>query len=295
MKKVFWILLTCFALGAHAQNDAADASADEGMTAEEFMASLKPQTGQIQLPGGIASLNLSTKFQYLSPESAERLLVDGWGNPPGNETLGMIIPADISPLEAEGWGVVITYDEDGHVKDSDADEIDYQDLLKDMKEESAEANKERVKAGYGSMELVGWAESPRYDKATHKFYWAKEYQTDRGQEHSLNYNIRVLGRKGVLVLNAIAGMSQLDTIKMETPDLLAMTEFTKGNRYEDFNSSTDHVAEYGLAALVAGGVAAKMGLFAKLFAMLIVLKKFIIIGLVAVGSFVMKLLGKKSS
>ena len=29
-----------------------------------------------------------------------------------------------------------------------------------------------------SMELVGWAAPPRYDKATHKLYWAKELKVD---------------------------------------------------------------------------------------------------------------------
>ncbi|MDW6003739.1 DUF2167 domain-containing protein [Vibrio mangrovi] len=293
MKKLLWLLLACFAVNTYADNQEADTT-EAQMTAEQFMASLAPQSGYIQLPGGVAELNLSDRFQYLTPESTERLLVDAWGNPPGNETLGMIIPATTSPLSREGWGVIITYQEDGHVQDSDADDIDYDDLLDDMKDENKAANKARIEAGYGSMVLVGWAESPRYDKATHKFYWAKEYKTDNTEENSLNYNIRVLGRKGVLVLNAVAGMEQLDTIKQETPELLSLTEFTQGNRYDDFDSNTDHVAEYGLAALVAGGVAAKMGLFAKLLALLIAFKKIIIIGVLAVGGLLAKLFGKKS-
>ena len=48
----------------------------------------------------------------------------------------MILPAKLSPLSAEGWGVVITYDEDGHVSDEDADQINYADLLKDMQKKA---------------------------------------------------------------------------------------------------------------------------------------------------------------
>lgn len=305
MNRYALLLLAFFALGANAQDNAmpsaadadqpvAESSSDEGMSAEEFVASLNPQTGNITLPGGIARLNLPEGFHYLNPENTERLLVDGWGNPPGNETLGMIIPKEVSPLSAEGWGVIITYDEDGHISDDDADEIDYKDLLESMKEDSKAANEERIKEGYGSMLLIGWAEAPSYDKSTHKFYWAKEYKTDNEEENSLNYNIRVLGRKGVLVLNAVAGMSQLATIKQETPNLLAVTEFTEGNRYADFNSSTDHMAGYGLAALVAGGAAAKMGLFAKLAALLIAFKKLIIAGVVGLGVLLKKIFSKNS-
>jgi uncharacterized membrane-anchored protein len=277
MKSFLLISFLFFGMTAFADDTATE---NQQMTAEEFMALLKPSEGNISLPGNIATMNLGDKFQYLSPESAEKLLVDAWGNPPGNKTLGMVIPKSPSPLSAEGWGVVITYDEDGYVSDEDADDINYTDLLDDMKEESESINKERINAGYGSMLLVGWAESPVYDKQTHKFYWAKEFKTD-ADVNSLNYNIRVLGRKGVLVLNAVAGMNQMNLIKSEMPDLVAVTEFTKGNRYEEFNAETDHVAEYGLAALVAGGVAAKMGLFAKIGVFLVAFKKFIILGVIA--------------
>ena len=299
MKQAAFFLLCCFALGAYAQTEPAESTEPEAseqatMSADEFIASLKPQSGKINLPGGIATIALPEKFHYLTPESAERLLVDGWGNPPGNETLGMIIPTDVNPLTAEGWGVVVSYDEDGHVSDEDADEIDYADLLKDMKEQNKDANEARKKEGYGSMLLVGWAESPRYEQTAHKFYWAKEYATDNSEDNSLNYNIRVLGRKGVLVLNAVTGMKQIGAIKTELPELLSATEFTQGNRYEDYNSTTDHMAEYGLAGLVAGGVAAKMGLFAKLFALLIAFKKFLVIGVLAVAGLFSKFFKKSS-
>ncbi|MCU6434570.1 DUF2167 domain-containing protein [Undibacterium sp. Jales W-56] len=271
---------------------AADAP-EKKMTAEEFVASLKFQQGKITLQNGIAHLNLSPSFRYLSPEDAEKVLVDAWGNPPGAKTLGMIFPANLSPLSAASWGVVVTYDEDGHVKDDDADSINYDDLLKEMKEANLASNEERKKAGYAPMTLVGWAEKPSYDKASHKFYWAKEFSGSKAGENSLNYNIRVLGRKGVLVLNAVAGMEQITEVKKEMQNVVAFTEFVDGNRYADFDAKSDKVAEYGLAALVAGGVAAKLGFFGKIFAMLLAFKKILLVGLAAAGTALAKLFGKK--
>ncbi|PUA27941.1 MAG: hypothetical protein B0W54_15645 [Cellvibrio sp. 79] len=294
IKYLFISVLALFSITLSAQ-EAPAAATEPQISAEEFLQSLKPQSGNITLPNKVATIQLKEGFQYLSPESTEKLLVDAWGNPPGNETLGMIIPVSVSPLAENGWGVVITYDEDGYVSDEDADSIDYSELLGDMKEESVAVNEERKKQGYGSMLLVGWAEPPHYDKNTHKYYWAKEFSTDNAEENSLNYNIRILGRKGVLVLNAVAGMNQISTVKAQMPELLAVTEFTDGNRYQDFNAETDHVAEYGLAALVAGGVAAKMGFFAKIAAFFIAFKKFIIIGAVALFGLIGKLLGRKSN
>ena len=39
-----------------------------------------------------------------------------------------------------------------------------------------EHNKERQKAGYKAVHLVGWAEKPHYDSTSKKLYWAKEFQ-----------------------------------------------------------------------------------------------------------------------
>lgn len=309
IKHFIFIVATLTALGAQADNlpqteatsteHTAPAAPVEAQSAQQkvdaFLASLKFQTGKITLPNGIAIVDLPTNFRYLSPADSEKLLVEAWGNPPGNKTLGMIIPTETSPLSDAGWGVVITYTEDGHVKDEDADKIDYASLLEDMKKEAEAANEERVKQGYSAMHLVGWAEPPRYDKQARKLFWAKEYAGSQQGENSLNYNIRVLGRKGVLVLNAIAGMKQISQIKNELPSILAVTEFTEGNRYADFDAKNDHVAEYGLAALVAGGVAAKLGFFAKIGVFLLAFKKFIIIGLIAAAAFIRSLFSKKSN
>jgi uncharacterized membrane-anchored protein len=263
------------------------------MTAEQFEASVSYQSGQIKLPGGIATLNLPPSFRYLNPADTERVLVEGWGNPRGQKSLGMIVPAKTGLMTPAGWGVIVTYDPDGHVKDDDADAIKYDALLKEMQEGTEANNEERKKQGYAPMHLVGWAEQPRYDKASHKLYWAKELNTAGDTGNGLNYNIRVLGREGVLVLNAVAGMDQIDTIRSEMKQVVAFTEFTPGNTYADFNSTTDKMADYGIAALVAGGVAAKMGLFGKLFALLLVFKKFLIIGVGALGMGLLKLLGRK--
>jgi uncharacterized membrane-anchored protein len=298
LKKLLYVLaITCLAGTMPAW---ADDQGGKQMSKEQFLASLKFQTGKIDLPGGIATLDMPPSFRYLAPDDANRVLVDAWGNPPGEKTLGMIFPADVSPLSDEGWGVVITYQEDGHVKDDDAKTTNYDDLLKKMKEGTADENEERVKQGYPSLLLTGWAEPPSYDSATHKLYWALDLHAGDAKEDTLNYNIRVLGRKGVLVLNAVAGMPQLPTIKTEMQNVIGFTDFTPGNRYADFNSGTDKVAEYGIAALVAGAVAAKLGLLAKIAAVLAPLWKLLIAGwkivLVGIAAFfgaIGKMLGLK--
>jgi uncharacterized membrane-anchored protein len=274
---------------------AADEKEAKGVSLDQFKASLKFQTGSVSLPGGIAAINLSDEFTYLNSSDSERVLVDLWGNPPGAAPLGMIFPKNADITSRDTWAVVITYDEDGHVSDKDADGINYDDLVKEMKESNKAANAERAKEGYPALTLVGWAEKPRYDKLSHKLYWAKELNSAEATENTLNYSIRVLGRRGVLVLNAVAGMKEMGRIAPEMQKILAFTTFSPGNDYADFNSDTDKTAEYGIAALVAGGVAAKLGLFGKFFALLIAFKKVLIVGGIAVFAGIRKFLGVKKT
>lgn len=102
-------------------------------------------------------------------------------------------------------------------------------------------------------------------------------------------------REGYLSLNAVAPIDQLAQVREDMPQVLAMTEFDSGQRYGDYNESTDKLAAYGIGALVAGGIAAKAGLFAKLGLMLLALKKFVILGLAAVAGLFKKLFRRKQA
>jgi uncharacterized membrane-anchored protein len=182
---------------------------EEELAMQAFEAKLNFQRGKIVLPGGLATLDVPDSFRYLAPEQTDMILVEAWGNPPGRKTLGMLFPSDVSPLKEGGWGVVITYQEDGHVADDEASTINYGELMEGMQEETAEANEERQQQGYEPIRIVGWAAPPRYDQASHKLYWAKELEFGGSPEHTLNYDIRMLGREGVLSFNAVASMNQV--------------------------------------------------------------------------------------
>ena len=82
------------------------------------------------------------------------------------------------------------------------------------------------------------------------------------EDNTLNYDVRVLGRKGVLVLQAVSGISQLDSVKQNIDPLLHAVAFTDGNKYSDFDASTDEIAAWTIGSLVAGKVLAKAGFFA---------------------------------
>src|SRR5258706_112864 len=78
------------------------------------------EKGSINLHDGLAKVVLPEGYKYLNPADTSTLLVKIWGNPEGSGTLGMIMPADFDPLGMDSWAVVVTFDEDGYVKDDDA-------------------------------------------------------------------------------------------------------------------------------------------------------------------------------
>ena len=52
----------------------------------------------------------------------------------------------------------------------------------------------------------------------------------------------MLGRKGVLILNAVAGMNDLALVQQHVPEVLGIVKFNEGYRYEQFDSKVDDVA-----------------------------------------------------
>ena len=277
--------LLCAAAPAALAQDEQDAAA--------FVQSLHFRSGAIEVPAAKARFNLDPEFRYLDQADARRVLEDMWGNPPDEDVLGLIVPRSPSLADDDSWAVVVTYADDGYVSDEDASSIDYDALLRDMQEQINAANPEREKAGYGTLQLVGWAVPPRYDAGNNKLYWAKELEFNGQPGHVLNYGIRVLGRHGYLSLNAVSGMNELPLVRTGMEKLLPMAEFEPGARYADHNPKTDKIAAYGVATLIGGGLAAKAGLFAKLGLVFAKFWKLLLIGVLALGGVVKKFFGDR--
>ena len=245
---------------------------------------LQWRTGEVSLGDGIARLSLTPDWRFLGPDDAERVLVETWHNPADHEKpLGMLFASDVGPLDEDAWGVVLTYTAEGHVPDADEEAIDYDALLRQLQSSVTAQNEKRVKDGYLPVELVGWAARPYYDRAQHKLHWARELRFGDEHEHTLNYDVRVLGRSGYLTMQAVAPMENAEAVRARMRDALLMVEFEPGHRYEDFDSRLDEVAAYGIGGLVAGGLLAKAGFFKLLVGALLAGKKFVALGLVAAG------------
>jgi uncharacterized membrane-anchored protein len=272
---------------------AGSTAAQEQISAEEWSAKLAWQSGDVQIAHGAATLHFAQDFRYLAPDEARKVLVQAWGNPEESTqgVLGMIFAAEMNPAAQDSWGIVLSFEEDGYVSDEGAEKLDFAAMLKEMQEGTRQSSEARQESGLEAVELVGWAEPPHYDRAAHKLYWAKELRFGGSEATTLNYNIRVLGRRGVLVLNAVSGMGDLTRVKGEVERLLPRVEFNEGHRFADYVPGQDRVAEYGIAALIAGGAmaAVKTGLFKWLIATALAFKKVLLFGAIAAAEGVRRL------
>ena len=235
------------------------------------------------LGGNVAKLMVPEGYKFLDKEQAQRVLSDIWGNPRDESVMGLLLKKDETPVETS-YAIEISYSEEGYIEDEDADDIDYDDLLTEMQSDVAAVNPERSKLGYPTVDLVGWATEPYYDKKNKKLYWAKELLFEKSESNTLNYNIRVLGRKGFMNLNVIGDMETLHDVEANLDPILASVSFNSGYKYSEFDPDLDDVAAYGIGGLIAGKILAKAGFFA------LILKfwKFIAIGAVALFTGVKK-------
>jgi uncharacterized membrane-anchored protein len=184
------------------------------------------------------------------------------GNSSGEGLLGILLPDD----ETGGrWFVVANFERSGYIKDDDAKNWNADELLTSLKEGTEAGNQERVARGIPEMEVIGWVEKPHYDPATQRLIWSAstrdKHATADGKK-GVNYNTYALGREGYISMNLVTSLEEVEAHKPIAKTMLGALTFNTGKRYADFNSSTDKVAEYGLAALIGGIAAKKLGLLA---------------------------------
>lgn len=277
----------------------AEPNADSaGARVESIESRLHPQTGDIRLPNANAVLHLGQDYYFLPADEARLVLTEGWGNPPDavSDVLGVVFQTGRHFYENDAWGAVITYNPSGYVSDNDAETADYAELLQQLQAGEAEVNQRRTAQGYPAQHLVGWAEQPAYNRSTHSVVWAQNLQINGQAENSLNYDVRLLGRNGVLSLNMVTGMSQLASTRQAAQRFAAQAEFTPGNRYADHQSG-DRTAEYGVAGLVAAGVgvavAQKVGVLAVVLLFLKKVGVLIVAGIALLGGWLRRVFTRR--
>ena len=234
---------------------------------------------------GVAQIDIPAGYTFIDGKST-RELMKALGEPSSGHELGLLSPTN------RDWSLIFEFSNIGYVKDDEKDKLDADKLLESIKRGTAEANKERVRAGHRPLEVVGWEVPPKYDSVTHNLEWSVRATSD--DRPILNYNTRLLGRKGVMEVVLIVEPDKLPATLPVFRNLLTGYSFLTGQNYAEFRPG-DKVAKYGLAALVLGGTAvgaAKLGLLGPVLLFFKKAWKLVVVAIAALAASFKKLFGR---
>jgi uncharacterized membrane-anchored protein len=240
---------------------------------------------EVDVGRNVAGLNLPDGLIFAGEKDTKRLL-ERVGNVVDGSEVGLVT----SKAEGENWFIVFEWDDVGYVKDDEKDEIDADALLESIREATEASNEERVKLGGGALHVVGWSEPPHYDDRSHNLTWAVVARDDAGDQ-VVNYNVRVLGRSGVMSVTLVDDPANLQAAKPQVDRVISALTYKPGKTYAEWVPG-DKVAAYGLTALVAAGAGAaavKTGLLAVLLKFLGKAWKLVAVGVAAVGAGAVKI------
>ena len=253
--------LSAGALKAFAQQAAENGTENAPL---EPMTEAEKQWRSVEWEGAGTEAKLGDEARIKIPEgymftgrAGTQTLMKLYGNLLTQMEQGYIEPED----DSAAWFMVFEYEDSGHVKDDDKSDLDADALLKSFKDNDAAENAERSKMNLPALNTVGWLVPPYYNETTHNLEWA--LLLDSEGKKVVNFNIRLLGREGIMHVTVVTGAEEFEKIKDEVPALLAGFSFNPGRTYAEYREG-DKTADYGLMALLGvGAVAAGAGILAK--------------------------------
>lgn len=230
---------------------------------ERLFNSIEWQQGPIDVPlGSAAQIHVPEGFRFTGT-AGTRTWLELTENPSNVSYLGVLAP------DSWDWFLLFAHDDIGYVRDDEQDSLDADAILQAIREGTEAANVVRRQRGWPEVKVEEWELPPTYDPVTCNLTWAFRQSSAEGP--SVNYDTRVLGRRGVMTVKLVIESQLLSRAKPTVKGLISGIEFNPGERYAEFRAG-DKVAQYGLTALIAGGtvgVAAKTGLLARLAAFLV--------------------------
>jgi uncharacterized membrane-anchored protein len=186
-----------------------------------------------------------------------------------------------------------SFNDEGYVTLDDWKDVDAAAMLETIKDNTEKGNAERARNGFAAVHVKGWLQQPTLDRDSNTVRWAIAADDETPIVNAVALR---LGRRGFEKLTWVGEANSYVAQGGELDLILHAHAFDPGFRYADYVTG-DKVAAYGVGALVAtlvGAKLAKVGLFAGL---LLLLKKFGVFAVVAVGGLFAKfrraIFGKK--
>lgn len=232
-----------------------------------------PTTGRI---GSHATIKVPEGYAFLDAAGSSRLN-EILENPPAGVDEYTLAPENLE------WIAFFSFNGIGYVKDDET--LDPDAMLDSIREGIKYGNEERSSRGWDTLRLVGWSAQPQYDDELNALAWAILLESEASGSKVVNYNTRLLGRRGVMEVTVVADPEALSPAIADFKSMVPGYDFVAGEKYSEFKPG-DHVAEIGLAALITGGVAAvasKKGWLAAIGVAIAKFWKLLALGVVGIG------------
>jgi uncharacterized membrane-anchored protein len=274
-------LAAAAALGVAAISVAAEPAQDVGAEMKKLPWQVGPGTGDV---GSRSKIDIPDGARLLPESSGSRFL----------ELTGNLPEQGDTVLIRKGWWATLSFDDSGYVKDDE--KLDADALLASMRKNEEAANDERKKRGMPTLTNEGWIVPPHYDPATRYLEWGVRLRASDSPQPVVNYTMRLLSRHGSETVILVTSPETLQADVADLHQVLGGYKFNAGETYAEFRPG-DHVAEFGLGALVLGGAAAaavKAGWFKGLLVALAAAWKLVAAGVVAAFAGLKRLFGRKS-
>ncbi|WP_233238375.1 DUF2167 domain-containing protein [Bordetella sp. LUAb4] len=224
------------------------AEMQEREAADEALAQATQHSGVVRL-GDQATLTLSPGVDFVPAAAANRQIL-AYGGLADDAVLGYLKPAANS---GKNWFIEVYFKKYGYIKDEDTKAWDAGKLLQNLQYNYEWLNERRRGGGAPEIEAIGWLYPPQYDRARHRLVYAidaREKGVPRRATSRERCTALTLGREGFVELKLTSDRS---TLAADIPVVLKLLDsfaYDEGKRYEDFNASTDKVADFGLAYMM---------------------------------------------
>jgi len=265
-------------------------AAPHAVVAAEGEQDVRAEMQKLPWQVGPAAGDVGSRSKIQIPDGA-RLLPESSG---GRflELTGNLPESGDTVLVHNGWWATLSFEESGYVKDEE--KLDADELLSAMKRNDEKANEQRSKRGMATLSIDGWIVPPHYDPTTKFLEYGLRLHSSDSPRPVVNYTMRLLSRRGYETVVLVTSPDTLDHDVKDLHQVLDGFKFNPGETYSEFRAG-DHVAEFGLGALVLGGAAAaavKAGWFKGLLAALVAGWKLVAAAAVAALAGIKRLFGR---
>lgn len=233
------------------------------------------------------SFRLPEGYVFLEESDATALIREA-GNPSAD------IDALVAPASEEAdWFIYFKFNDLGYFKMEDVkEELDDIDLIGEIRKNTELENKKRSKAGFPTIQVVGYAEKLSLNASRQTLDFAIE-AVQEGQRLIERRSI-MFGRKGLLLCSFVCSKERYLNVKTTSNNIFASISFHNNYRYADFNPGIDKYAAVGIGTVLVGREITRGGWLSKTLKSLGKAIWAFIVGIfAAIWAFLKRLFGKK--